>query len=187
MPEKKLQQPILIQENQFFDDRGKFIGSPIHNAWIENNVSNNRRGTFRGMHFQIEDTAQAKLVRVLNGSVIDVIVDLRNLPNNKNYLNIRVYNLVSFTKAHNSLVLYIPKGFAHGFLALEDNTIFEYKVDASYASEKGRSIHWKSFPVFEEIFKKYNLDADQLIISEKDKNAQALDDWLKLNEKVITL
>ena len=185
MPEQKLQQPILIQENQFFDHRGKFIGSPIHNAWVENNVSSNRRGTFRGMHFQIEDTAQAKLVRVLHGSVVDVIVDLRDLPNNKNYLNVGVYNLVSFTKTHNNLALYIPKGFAHGFLTLEDNTIFEYKVDAPYASEKGRGIHWESFPIFEEIFEKFNIGADQLIISEKDKNAQTLNDWLKLNEKVI--
>lgn len=186
MSEQKLQQPILIQENQFFDHRGKFIGTPIHSAWVENNVSTNQRGTFRGMHFQIEDTAQAKLVRVLSGSVVDVIVDLRNLPNNKNYLNVGVYNLISFTKAHNNLALYIPKGFAHGFLTLEDNTIFEYKVDAPYAPGKGRGINWKSFPIFEEIFKKFNIGADQLIISEKDKDAQTLNDWLKLNEKAIT-
>lgn len=180
-----MEQPKLIQEKQFIDDRGKFIPSFIDKRWIQTNVSVSKRGVFRGMHFQIEDAAQAKLVRVLNGAVLDIIIDLRNKDSNPDYLKLSSFDLRSNKNEETYPRLYIPKGFAHGFLALENNTIFEYQVDAEYNPQKDRSINWKSLPVIKDLISKYNFSADTLIISEKDTNAPMLEDWLKLNEKVM--
>ena len=185
MTTKKIQQPILLQEWQFFDKRGKFLPSKLNNGWIQQNVSTNSRGTLRGMHFQIGNFAQAKLVRVLSGSVIDVVIDLRNIPENKNYLDVKAYHLTHYENAHNHPTLFVPKGFAHGFLTLEDNTIFEYKIDTQYSKENERSIHYKSFVIFEELFKKYNISQTELNISNKDLEAPTLQEWIAINEDVL--
>lgn len=182
---QKLQQPILLQEWQFFDKRGKFLPSKLNNAWVQQNVSTGTRGTLRGMHFQIGNFAQAKLVRVLSGSVIDVVIDLRNLSENKNYLDVKAYHLTHYENANNHPSLYVPKGFAHGFLTLEDNTIFEYKIDAEYNKENERSIHYKSFTIFEELLKKYNLPQTELNISDKDLAAPTLQEWMNKDEQVL--
>ena len=178
-------EPKLVHDRQFFDDRGKFMATPLHKAWTQTNVSTSRRGVLRGMHFQIEDFAQTKLVRVLHGSVVDVVVDLRNAQTDPHNLPVYAYHLTSFTYSHNHPALYVPKGFAHGFLALEDDTIFEYKVDAPYNKDLERSIHWQSFPIFDELLQKYNFEAHEINVSEKDAQAPYFDVWLKNNERVV--
>lgn len=177
-------EPKLVHERQFFDDRGKFMATSLARAWIQTNVSTNKRGALRGMHFQIGNLAQTKLVRVLHGSVVDVVVDLHNAHTDPHNLPVYAYYLNSFIYSHNHPSLYVPRGFAHGFLALEDNTIFEYKVDAPYSREMERSIHWQSFPIFDEILEKYNISSNELKISEKDAKAPYFDMWLQRNENV---
>ncbi|MEX0869884.1 MAG: dTDP-4-dehydrorhamnose 3,5-epimerase [Candidatus Spechtbacterales bacterium] len=173
-----LDRPLLIHEDQFFDERGKFIPSPLSGKWAQQNVSVSRRGTLRGMHFQKGEHAQAKLVRVLSGSVMDIVADLRKADKNPNNIPVYAYYLSSFNNTHNSMSLFVPKGFAHGFLALEDNTIFEYKVDAPYKPEAEGSIHWKSFGIFNEILIKHGLQEYELIVSEKDGKAPPLDSYI---------
>lgn len=179
MSQATLDQPKLIFQPQFVDSRGIFLTNNLNSSWVQHNVSISRRGTIRGMHFQVGDAAQAKLVRVLNGTVIDVIVDLRRLPENKNYLQVHAYYLTSYSNTHNRACLYIPKGFAHGFLALDENTIFEYKVDAPYNSERERSINWQSFPIFQETLNKHGILQNELLVSNKDKLAPYLHEWLE--------
>ena len=134
------------------------------------------------MHFQIGNYAQTKLIRVLAGSVIDVIVDLRNHPDNKNYLNVTYYHLASFNSVHNHYSLLVPKGFAHGFIALEDNTVFDYLVDAPYNPESDRSINHTSFPIITEIAERFGLSQNGLLVSDKDTAAPILTEWLEKNE-----
>ncbi|PSO44563.1 MAG: dTDP-4-dehydrorhamnose 3,5-epimerase [Parcubacteria group bacterium SW_4_49_11] len=178
-------EPGYVSIKQFFDRRGAFIPNPLESRWLQQNLSFSNRGVLRGMHFQIEDYAQAKLVRVLNGSAVDVIMDLRNIEGNRDYLNVYVYQLSHFTNANNINALYVPKGFAHGFLTLEDNTLFEYYVDASYAPEKERSIHWTNLSVFPEIFEQHGLQPEDIIMSDKDQAAITLDEWLARKERVL--
>ena len=175
-------QPQLTTQRQFFDDRGKLLPTPTDSRWIQNNISTSKKGTFRGMHFQVGDYAQTKLIRVLAGSVIDVIVDLRNHPDNKNHLNVTYYHLASFNCVHNHYSLLVPKGFAHGFIALEDNTVFDYLVDAPYHPQSDRSINYQSFPIITEIASRFGLTEDQLLVSSKDMNAPTLQEWIDMNE-----
>ena len=186
MIQNNLDQPKLIFQPQFIDHRGIFLTNSLNGIWVQHNISISKRGTIRGMHFQLGNSAQAKLVRILNGAVIDVIVDLRNLPDNTNYLKVHVYYLTSYTNTHNRACLYVPKGFAHGFLALEENTIFEYKVNAPYNTEMGRGINWQSFPIFNEALIKHNIQQNELLISDKDKLAPYLNEWLEKNENVLS-
>ena len=111
--------------------------------------------------------------------------DLRNAQTDPHNLPVYAYHLTSFTYSHNHPALYVPKGFAHGFLALEDDTIFEYKVDAPYNKDMERSIHWQSFPIFDELLQKYNFEAHEINVSEKDSQAPYFDVWLKDNERVV--
>ncbi len=174
--------PQLIIQQQFFDHRGKFLPTPTDSRWIQDNVSTSKKGTFRGMHFQVGNYSQAKLVRVLSGSVIDIIVDLRNHTDNKNYLNVYYYYLAGFDNAHNHYSLYIPRGFAHGFIALEDNTVFNYLVDNLYDPESDRTINYKSFPFIVETANRFGFSETELLISPKDHNAPMLEDWLEKKE-----
>ncbi len=179
------EEPQYVSLRQFTDRRGAFIPNPLDDRWLQQNLSFSHRGVFRGMHFQIEETAQAKLVRVLNGSAVDVIMDLRHGEENPTYLTVSVYSLSHSMDSDEIYALYVPKGFAHGFLTLEDNTIFEYYVDAPYAPEKERSIHWKSLGVFSDIFKNHNLREEELLISDKDQAAPTLEEWLARRERVL--
>jgi len=177
-------QPQLIIQQQFFDHRGKFLPTPTDSRWVQDNISTSKKGTFRGMHLQIGNYSQAKLVRVLAGSVIDIIIDLRNLPANKNYLNVSYYYLAGFDNVNNHYSLFVPKGFAHGFITLEDNTIFNYLVDNPYNADSDRSINYKSFPIITELFNRFGFTENDLLISPKDAQAISLEEWLAFGEPV---
>lgn len=127
----------LIHPHVFEDERGYFIkdfeksfyesnGLPVN--FLETNESKSKKGTIRGLHFQ-QKFSQGKLIRVIKGTVYDVAVDLRfNSPTFGKWMGFEL-------SEYNHDVLYIPEGFAHGFLALEDNSIFSYKCTNKYAPE----------------------------------------------------
>ena len=117
---------LTITPSVFTDNRGyflesynkKLLSSKLDLEFIQDNESMSQKGVLRGLHFQKPPHAQGKLVRVITGSVLDVVVDLRKESSTygKHYKHI--------LSAKNKTQLYIPEGFAHGFLVLEDNTIF---------------------------------------------------------------
>ncbi len=136
---------ILIKPKLYRDERGIFIETyrqdvlqrnGIHVQFIQDNQSISNQGVLRGLHFQIEPYAQAKLVRVAQGAVFDVAVDIR--PNSP-YFGKWVGEILSEKNQH---MLFIPSGFAHGFLALENNTIFLYKCSNFYSPQHERGIVW---------------------------------------------
>ena len=136
---------IIIEPQIFKDDRGSFFESwnvknfqdiGIKDNFVQDNQSLSSKGVLRGLHFQNPPYAQAKLVRVIKGSVLDVAVDLRS--NSSTYG--RHCSIVLSDKNFKSF--YIPKGFAHGFVALEDDTIFLYKCSDMYNKEYEGCIMW---------------------------------------------
>lgn len=159
---------LLIEPKVFEDSRGYFLESynidTFKNAgidinFIQDNQSFSCKGTLRGLHFQNPPYAQVKLVRTITGSIIDVAVDIRK--NSKTYGQ---HYLVKLT-GENKKMLYIPEGFAHGFLTLEDNTIVQYKCSNLYNKESEGGIIWDD----SDININWGLTIEP-IISEKDKN-----------------
>lgn len=174
-----MEEPKLTDYKKFADDRGFFSALPLDNGWIQNNISLSEKNILRGMHLQAGSSAQSKLVRVLQGSVVDVIADLRNLPEIKTY----TYELSA--SGENIPTLYVPKGFAHGFLAVEDDTIFEYFVDAEWDRDAERIINWQSFPEWKKALDKLNVSAENLVLSDKDSEAPSLEEFIKTGEEVL--
>lgn len=128
---------LLIQPSVYLDNRGSFFesfnekkfhelsGLDIH--FVQDNVSYSKKGVLRGLHFQLPPFQQAKLVQVLKGNVLDVAVDVReDSPTYGKYISEEL-------SEENHCQLFIPQGFAHGFLALTDEVIFSYKCDNYYA------------------------------------------------------
>lgn len=160
--------PILIKPDIFEDDRGYFFES-FNEDWFRKNVcdrpfvqdnqSKSQFGVFRGIHFQKPPYAQAKLVRVVQGEVIDFAVDLREGPNYR-----KVYS--ALLSGENQRQFYIPRGFGHAFLCLRDNTIFQYKVDAPYNKESEGGFHFMD-PQIHIDCGQY-IDFDKIIVSDKD-------------------
>jgi len=109
-----------------------FLGYQIH--FCQDNESKSSRGVLRGLHYQLAPDAQTKLVRVIQGSVLDVAVDIR-----KGSPTFGQHVAVELT-AENKKQLLVPRGFAHGFVVLEDDTVFAYKVDSYYSPENDRGI-----------------------------------------------
>jgi len=136
---------LIIEPEVFFDERGSFFESwnlskfkeiGIHDDFVQDNQSISAKGVLRGLHFQNPPYAQSKLVRVIKGSVLDVAVDIRlNSPTYGVY-----YSVV--LSGENFKSFFIPKGFAHGFVALEDNTIFSYKCSEFHNKDSEGSIAW---------------------------------------------
>lgn len=144
--EKVLTDAFVLKPRVFKDERGYFYESfneqvfesltDLKVNFIQDNQSYSSKGTLRGLHFQTGVAAQAKLVRVTKGTVYDVAVDLRpDSPTFKQWYGVEL-------SEENHLQFYIPRGFAHAFVALEDNTIFQYKVDNYYSSVNDGGIIW---------------------------------------------
>jgi len=136
---------LVIEPDVFKDARGYFFESynekrlaeiGIHERWVQDNQSCSQKGVVRGLHFQKPPFAQAKLVRILQGSAIDFAVDIR-----KGSPTYGQYYSVLLT-ADNFRQFYIPAGFAHGFAALEDNTLFFYKCSNFYNKASEGSIRF---------------------------------------------
>jgi dTDP-4-dehydrorhamnose 3,5-epimerase len=144
--ETSLKGAWLIKPKVFRDDRGFFLESYSEKVFAENGIDAKfvqdnhslsvKKGVLRGLHFQLPPNEQAKLVRVTRGKVLDVIVDIRK--NSPTFGKWESFELTS----ENFEMLFIPRGFAHAFLTLEDNTEFMYKVDGFYAPESDSGIIW---------------------------------------------
>ena len=144
--EKEIQGVFEIILSPYKDDRGHFMevfNSKIYeshgiiNTWVrENHSKSENKGTIRGLHFQLPPYNEAKLVRVLSGSIIDIFVDLRY--KSKTFGQ---WDSIILSSQNNKLI-YIPRGFAHGFCTLEDNTEVVYKVDNYYKPSYESGIIW---------------------------------------------
>lgn len=161
----------IIEPRVFGDNRGYFFESfslrdfeahvgPV--AFVQDNESlSERRGVLRGLHFQKGDQAQAKLLRVVQGSVLDVAVDIRpGSPTFGRHVSVVL-------SGENKRQFFIPRDFAHGFLVLEDHTIFQYKCDNYYAPEAEGSYRWND-PAFAI---DWGISPEEVILSEKDARA----------------
>lgn len=165
--ETKLQGAFIIEPEELEDERGffartwckqEFEKKGLNPTIVQCNISfNKKKGTLRGMHYQIVPHAEAKLVRCTRGAVHDVIIDLR--PESETY---KQWFAVALTgEEHN--MLYIPERFAHGFLTLEDNTEVFYQMTEYYYAEYSRGIRWND-PAFA-----IPWPMDIMVISDKDR------------------
>lgn len=135
---------ILLKPQVYTDERGYFMESfnqkkiekVIKDTFVQDNESLSKKNVLRGLHFQMPPHAQAKLIRVVKGSILDVAVDLRK---DSDTFGQHFKHVLS---GENKLQLYIPKGFAHGFLCLEENTILNYKCSTYYNAGSEASILW---------------------------------------------
>jgi len=163
--------PVIIEPKVFGDHRGYFFESFSLRDFVENVgevnfVQDNesfsaKRGVLRGLHFQKGEFAQAKLLRVVSGRVLDVAVDIRpESPTRGKYVSVEL-------NALDKKMFFIPRGFAHGFLVLEDNTVFQYKCDNYYAPQSEGSYRWDD-PT---INVKWGIDPSEVILSDKDTKA----------------
>lgn len=165
----EIQGPILIETRKFTDERGYFfesfnserfneaIGQEI--TFVQDNISKSKKGVIRGLHLQRPPHAQGKLVRVINGSVIDVAVDIRkDSPTYGKHISVLL-------SSENNHQFWIPEGFAHGFSVLEDDTIFAYKCTDFYHPESEMSIR------FDDPTLNINWEVDPLFINQKDLDA----------------
>jgi dTDP-4-dehydrorhamnose 3,5-epimerase len=156
---------LLIEPAVFYDERGYFLESyneePFIKAgiavkFVQDNHSMSNKGVLRGLHFQNPPFDQGKLVRVVRGAVTDVIVDIRKASSTYGrHLSIELNET-------NRLMLWIPPGFAHGFLALEDETIFLYKCSDLYNKNAERGILWNDPEL------QINWGMNQPVVSSKD-------------------
>ena len=173
---------IVIEPTVFGDNRGFFmesyskkdffaIGMDIE--FVQDNHSKSKKGVLRGLHFQTQHV-QGKLVRVTAGAVLDVAVDLR-----KDTPTFGKHYLVELS-ADNKKMFYIPPGFAHGFLTLEDNTEFQYKCTDYYTPEFDSGVLWNDSDIgIEWDFEKYGLSAEAILLSDKDKKQQTLQEFIE--------
>lgn len=165
--ETALEGVVIIEPAVFRDERGSFSETfserwfadrvaPVH--FVQDNESHSRRGVVRGLHFQKEPHAQAKLVRVASGSILDVAVDMRrSSPAFGKWVAVEL-------SAENRRQLFIPRGFAHGFVARRDGTVVLYKVDGYYAPAGDGGVLWCDPALGID----WGIDPFDAIVSEKD-------------------
>ncbi len=164
---QEIEDVILVKPKVFGDNRGFFMESYKKSDFFENGIkiefnqdnhSKSTKGVLRGLHYQAKPNGQAKLVRCVKGKIYDVAVDIR--PNSKTYGK---YVKVELSE-ENKQMLFIPEGFAHGFVVLSDEAELMYKASGEYAPKADRGILWCD--------KDINIDWDinfEPILSEKDK------------------
>lgn len=169
-----MEQPKLIKCEMYDDHRGRFAPlqlqytdkGELDKKWLQSNISiSDKKWTIRGLHFQNGQYAQSKLIKVIQGNILDFVVDLRY--DSPDWMTTKFYNLID----KHSLDLYVPKGFAHGFITLTDNVIVQYLVDAPYSPESEGCLHWKDLPVIKKTIEEYipDFNEEDVIMSDKDK------------------
>jgi len=168
---------VIIEPKVWKDDRGYFYESynkqifadaGIDAEFVQDNQSFSQKGTLRGLHGQADPFAQGKLVRVIQGKVIDVAVDIRkNSPTYGHHLSVEL-------SAENFKMLWIPPGFLHGFVTIEDNTIFAYKVTNLYNKASEIGVIWND----EDLNIDWGIKPEEAILSEKDKVLPAFKDFV---------
>lgn len=164
----------IIEPQLFGDARGYFMESfserdfasatGLDVRFVQDNESRSKRGVLRGLHFQRAPYAQAKLVRVVSGRVLDVAVDIR--PESSTFGKYVATEL----SGENHRQMFIPKGFAHGYVVLEDDTVFQYKCDEFYHPESEGGIAWND----PQIGIEWGIPESEIILSEKDRNRKLL-------------
>jgi dTDP-4-dehydrorhamnose 3,5-epimerase len=168
--------PVLVTPRRFGDHRGFFLETyssrdfaalGIRDVFVQDNHSLSARpGTIRGMHFQLPPHAQAKLVRVLRGAILDIAVDIRrSSPSFGRHVAVEL-------TAENAQQLFIPAGFAHGFCTLSPDTEVAYKVTDLYAPECDRGIAWND----PDLALPWPFDPAEVQLSDKDRRAPRLRD-----------
>jgi dTDP-4-dehydrorhamnose 3,5-epimerase len=165
----------IIEPSVFGDDRGYFLESfnlekfeenvyPI--KFVQDNESKSSRGVLRGLHFQKPPFAQAKLVRCIEGKVMDVAVDIRKgSPTYGKHVSVEL-------SGENKRQLFVPRGFAHGFSVLSESAVFAYKVDNTYAPESDSGIRFDD----QELDIDWGITNEEVLLSVKDKNLPFLKD-----------
>jgi dTDP-4-dehydrorhamnose 3,5-epimerase len=157
----------VIEPTVFGDARGYFLESYNQKkfeevigetSFVQDNESKSSKGVLRGLHFQKPPFEQAKLVRCIEGKVLDVAVDIRK--NSKTYGQ----HLAVLLSGKNKRQLFVPRGFAHGFLVLSDSATFAYKVDNTYAPEFEAGIRWND----KELNIQWGMEKGEVMVSEKD-------------------
>lgn len=173
--------PIILIPDRFSDERGFFYESwnkEIFNntikrdiSFVQDNHSNSIYGVLRGLHFQKKPFEQAKLIRVINGAILDIIVDLRfNSPTFKEWASIDL-------NKQNRKQLWIPEGFAHGFISLTNQTEVNYKTNNFWNKELERTLIWNDLDL--EINWKLNkLKLKKPIVSKKDLEGKSLQELI---------
>lgn len=156
---------FVIEPQVFGDSRGSFMECyneqkfPGNVHFVQDNQSVSQKGVLRGLHFQKGEYAQAKLVRVIRGEVLDVAVDVR--PDSETFGQ----HFSIILNAENNKQLFVPRGFAHGFAALQDDTIFAYKCDNFYNKEAELGIIYND----PDIAINWMLSEGEIMLSDKDK------------------
>ena len=159
---------VILKPNILKDKRGYFIESYNQMSinkllgdinFLQDNESESSRGVLRGLHFQNPPYTQSKLVRCVKGVVLDIALDLRK--NSKTYGQYETTVLSEKNKEQ----LFIPKGFAHGFVVLSEYAIFSYKVDNYYDADSDRGVFWND----PDLKIDWKITKNEIIVSEKDK------------------
>lgn len=175
--ETKIKGLFLIEPKLWRDDRGYFYESYSKKAFddagvnadfVQDNQSLSQKGTLRGLHAQKNPSAQGKLVRVIRGSVTDVAVDIRT--NSPTYGQ----HVTAELSEHNHHMLWVPPGFLHGFVTLEDNTIFTYKVTNLYDKSSEIGVLWDD----KDLGIDWGMTSSEVILSEKDKELPGFRDFV---------
>jgi len=173
--ENEIPDVFVIEPSVFGDDRGYFLESfnlekfeeniyPI--TFVQDNESKSAKGVLRGLHFQNPPFDQGKLVRCIEGKVMDVVVDIRKgSPTYGKHLSVEL-------SGENKKQLFVPRGFAHGFVVLSETAIFAYKVDNTYSPENEAGIKYDD----KDLNIDWGLRKEEVQLSEKDKNLLFLKD-----------
>ena len=176
--------PVVLQPRIFKDDRGQFIETynqetleslGFRHKFVQDNQSISKKGTFRGIHMQSDPYAQGKLVRVVKGSAMDYAIDLR--PNSETF----GHWCSLLLKAELGNQFYIPEGFGHAFLALEDDTVFAYKCTNVYDKDSEVGLKWNDESIGLTNCEYIRDLKDSILVSEKDENAMSLAEYTRLH------
>jgi dTDP-4-dehydrorhamnose 3,5-epimerase len=158
---------MRIYDQQTFEQHGLQVN------WLqENHVYSAKKNTLRGLHMQVPPYAETKLLRCVSGAVLDVFVDLReSSPTFGQWDSVKI-------SAEEQNMVYVPKGFAHGYLCLTDNTEVSYRVDSVYHPQSERAIRWDDPQLAIE------WGVDEPIVSEKDQNAPSFQDFIDSSQTI---
>lgn len=174
--ETPIKGPLIIEPKLWKDERGYFYESynqklfkdaGIDVVFVQDNESLSQKGALRGLHGQAEPFAQGKLVRVVRGRVIDVALDIRKTSSTYGH------HIAVELSGENHNLFWVPPGFLHGFVTLEDDTIFTYKVTGLYNKASEIGMMWND----PELNINWGINPDDVILSDKDKLLPALKDF----------
>lgn len=163
-----MEYPQLITNSVFVDHRGTFAPlflNSFDKNWLQSNISiNPELFTLRGLHFQVGEKAQSKLIKVITGSIVDFVVDIRE--DSPEYMKLYHFSM----KPGDELL--VPRGFAHGFMTTNQNTVVQYLVDNDYSPESEGSIFWKEIDGLYDVLNLFSLfselNDEDITMSDKD-------------------